>query len=197
MVDGLHGGGTHLLAFAATRRSLFGGGFAIMLAEARVHVALNIGGVLENVVNDTFLDGPPEEVQLAHRGLLDGRFPANLERNALAAAEWVEEALTVGFELALVLEVDDELAAVQRVPDVVLFGVVGDEPLDDAEADGCGARQKGHDGLDAPGLIVEILQPADDEILLALNAALERAPRCSRGFHTWWLNLVRGFRCAR
>lgn len=202
MINSLHRGGTHLLAFAPARWSLFGSGLAVVLAEARVHVALNVGGVLENVVNDAFLDGPPEEVQLAHRGLLDGRLPADLERDALTATEGVEETLAVRLELALVLEVDDELAAVQSVPDVVLFGVVRDEPLDDAEADGRRARQKGHDGLDTPGLVVEILQPADDEILLALDATLERASgrssdRGSCSFHTWWLRCVGGFRCAR
>lgn len=139
MIHGLHGGGAHLLAFPAARRGLFGRRLAVMLPEARIHIVFNLGGVLQNVVDDSFLKRPPEEVQLAHSGLLNCRLPADLERDAFATAEGIKETLAVGLELALVLEVDDELLVIQDVADVELFGVIRNEPLYDAETHGCGA----------------------------------------------------------
>lgn len=67
---------------------------------------------------------------------------------------------------------DNELFAIEEVGHVELLGVVGDEPLDYAETDRCGARQEWQNLVNAPRVIIELLQPLDDEVLLALNAAL-------------------------
>lgn len=170
MIDGLHGRGTHLLALAAARRGLFGGRLAVMLPETRIHIALNVYSILQNVVNDSFLECPPEEIQLAHCGLLDRGLPADLERDAFAATEGVKETLAIRLEFALVLEVDNELFVIEEVAHVELLGVVRNEPLDNAETHGGRACQKGCDLLNAPRLIVEILKPTYDEVLFALDA---------------------------
>lgn len=178
MVDGLHGGGAHLLSFPATRRGLFSGRFAVMLPETRIHIALNVGGVLQNVVNYSFLECPPEEIQLAHGGLIDRWLPADLERDAFAATEGIEETLAIRLEFALVLEMDYELLVVEEVAHIELLGVVRDEPLDDAETHGGRTRQKGCDLLNASRLIVEILEPADNKVLLALDATFGGSACC-------------------
>lgn len=112
MTDRLHRRGAHLLALAATRGRFCLGFLTVVLPETRVHITFNIGCVFENVGHYSLLERPPEEIQLAHRGLLDLRLVADLERNALAAAERIKQTLAVGFELALVLEMDNELFAV-------------------------------------------------------------------------------------
>ena len=171
--DGLRGALAHLLALAATGGGLLLRLLAVMLPETHVHVLLDVSCVLHNIVYYALLDGPTEEVELAHGRLLNGGLPADLETDALATAEGVEEALRIGLELALVVEVDHEGAVLQRIADVELLGVVRHEPVDQTETDGGLALQNGRHRLQAPRLVVEILEPADDEILLALNAALQ------------------------
>lgn len=151
-----------------------------MLPEARVHVGLYRGGILQNVLKNSLLNRPPEEVQLAHGGLLDGRGTGHDETDALTTAERIEQLLAVGLELTLVLEVDDELAFVQHVGYIELLGVVCHEPLDNTKTDGCRTIQKGHDRFDASRLVVELLEPTDNVVLFALNAVLEGV---ARGLH--------------
>lgn len=142
MIDGLHGGLTHLLALAATRRRLLFGLLAVMLPETDIHIALNVGNMVGDVANHLFLNGPPEEVKLADGGLLNGRLTAHLEVDAFATTERVKETLTVGLEFALVMEMHHELARGGRVTlhqgitDVELLGVVRDKPVNQTEADG-------------------------------------------------------------
>jgi hypothetical protein len=181
MIDGLHGGGAHLLALAAARWSLFGSRLAIMLPEARIHIDFDVGRVLQNVVNNSFLECPPEEIQLADSGLLDRGLAADLERDAFATTEGVEEALAVRLELAFVLEVDDELLIIEKIADIELLGVVRDEPLDNTETHGGGTCQKGSNLLNAPRLIIEILEPANNKLLFSLNTAF-RSSTC--GVHS-------------
>ncbi len=121
VIDGLHGGVAHLLAFTAASRGFLLGRLTVVLPETGVHVMLYFCGMLQNVADDIFLEGPPEEVQLAHGGLLNGRLTANLEADALAATEGVKQTLAVGLELAFVLEVYHELFVLQEVTDIVLF----------------------------------------------------------------------------
>ena len=169
---GLRGRLRHFLALATTSGCLGLGLLTVVLPEARIHIVFNCGGVLENVVQDSLLDRPPEEIQLTDSGLLDRRLTADLEADALAAAEGVEEALGVRLELALVVEVYHELTALQKIVHVELLAVVRDEPVDDTERYGRLAGEYGKHGLKVSRLVVKVLEPADDEILLALNAAL-------------------------
>ena len=110
MIDRLHGRLAHLLALAATGGCLLFGLLAIMLPETDIHVALNVGDMVGDVVDHLFLNGPPEEVELAHRCLLNGRLTADLEVDSFTATERVKESLAVGLEFALVMEVHHELA---------------------------------------------------------------------------------------
>ncbi len=151
-----------------------------MLPEARIHIRLNGRGIGQNVGQDTLLNRPPEEVQLAHGGLLNGGGAGNDEADPIAAAEGVEQLLAVGLELALVLEVDDELALLQRIGHIELLGVVGHEPLNHAETHRGGTGQKGENRLDTTRLVVELLKPADNVVLFALDAVLEGV---ARGLH--------------
>ncbi len=143
MTDRLHSGGAHLLTLAPPRRRFCLGFLTIVFPEARVHVVLNSGSVLQNVGHHALLDRPPEEVELTNSGLLDLGLSVHLERNALTATERIKQTLAVCFELALVLEVDNELFVIEEVGHIELFGIIGDEPLDHAETNRCGARQKG------------------------------------------------------
>jgi hypothetical protein len=180
---GLRRAVAHLLPLTAARRCLLLRLLAVMLPETDVHVLLDIGCMGHNIVYHALLNGPTEEVKLAHGRLLNGGLPADLETDALTTAEGVEQTLGVRLEFALVVEVDHEGAILQRVADVELLGVVRHEPVDQAETDGRFALQDGEDRLQSPRLVVEILEPADDEILLALNAALERLTGCLDCLH--------------
>ncbi len=133
--------------------------------------------MLKDVRENALLDRPPEEVQLPDSGFIDGRGARDDETDTLAPTEGVKEFLAVSLEFALVLEVDNELALLQDVRNIELLGVVRDEPFDNAEADGGRAGQKGEDRLNASRLVVELLEPADDVVLLALNAVLEGVTR--------------------
>ena len=181
MCDGLHRRLRHLLALPATRRRLGLGFLAVMLPEARIHVGLNRRCVLENVVHDSLLDRPPEEVQLTYGGLLNRRLTADLEADALAAAEGVKETLGVRLELALVVKVHHELPTLQLITYIELLAVVRYEPIDEAQRDGGLTCKYGQYGLEVSRLVVKVLEPSNDEVLLALNATLLGLARCSRG----------------
>ena len=135
MVHRLHGRLAHLLTLAPSRRRRRLRILAVMLAEARVHVRLDRLLVRQNVVEHPLLDRPPEEIQLADRGLLNRRMAADLEADAIAAAEGIEQPLRIGLELALIMKVDHELAVVHRVGHVELLGIVRHEPVDETETD--------------------------------------------------------------
>ena len=62
MIDGLHRRMTHLLALAAPRRRFDFGLLTVVLPETNIHVALNVGDVFQNIVDDSLLDGPTEEI---------------------------------------------------------------------------------------------------------------------------------------
>ena len=179
MIDGLHRRMTHFLALAAAGGRLVLRLLAVMLPETDIHVALNVGDVGQNVVDHAHLDGPTEEIQLADGGLFDGSLAANLEADALAAAERIEEPLGIGLEFALVVKMHHKLAGGvggcigKWIAHVELFGIVGHEPVDETEAHGRLAGQDGEHLGEPSRLIVEVLEPTDDEILFALDAILE------------------------
>ena len=129
VIDRLHRRMTHLLALTPTGGRLDFGLLTIVLPETNIHVALNIGDVLQNILDDSFLYGPTEEIQLAHSGLLYRCMTANLEADAFATAKRIEEALGIGLEFALVMEVHHELAILLRIRDVEFLGIVRDEPV--------------------------------------------------------------------
>ncbi len=136
-VHRFHGRLGHLLALAAPRVRLRLRLLAIMLPEAGIHVALNVSGVRQNVVHHPLLQRPPEEVQLAHRRLLNRGMPADLECDAFTATEWIKQTLGIGLQLTFILEMNHERAGsitlwlVDRIRHVELFGVVRDKPVDE------------------------------------------------------------------
>lgn len=140
--DRLHGRGAHLLALAASRGGFCLGFLAVVFPEARIHVALNVGGVFQYVGDDTLLQRPPEEVELTNSGLLNLGLTMDLERNAFATAKRIKQTLAIGLELTLVLEMDNELLAIQQIGHIELFGIVGDEPFHHAETNRRGTCQK-------------------------------------------------------
>ena len=85
------------------------------------------------------------------------------------------------------MKVDHELAILVKIADVVFLGIVRHEPVDEAQTHGAGAGQYRHHLFKTPRLIVEILEPADNEILFSLDAIL--GGLTSRGVHpltVWW-----------
>ena len=147
MVDRLHRRMAHLLPLAASRRRLHLCLLAVMFPETHVHIALNVSRVRQNVADHALLNGPAEEVELAHRRLLDRRLAADLEADALTAAKRIKEALRIRLELTLVMKMDHELFGAgllcEGVADVELLGIIRDEPVDEAETHGARAGQNG------------------------------------------------------
>ena len=74
------------------------------------------------------------------------------------------------------MEMYHELRGILGIADVELLGIVGDEPVDQTEADGRCPGQNWENGLQPTRLVVEVLEPTDNEILFALNAVLDRMP---------------------
>ena len=120
----------------------------------------------------------------------------NLKENPLTTAERVEQLLAVRLQLRLVVYVDEELLAIQDIRDTVLLRIVCHEPVNEAETHGTAASQNGQHLFESPRLVIKILEPTDDEILFALDAAL-------LGLSEWcWihglrLQVVRWFRWAQ
>ena len=136
MVDRFHRRMTHLLALPAARRCLHLRLLAIVLPETDIHITLNVGDVLQNIVDHPLLNGPTEKIQLAHCRLIYRRLAADLEADALPATEGIEETLGIGLELAFVVEVHHELAVLLHIADVELLRIIGHEPVDETETDG-------------------------------------------------------------
>ncbi len=170
---------THLLSFATTRGCFGFGLFTVVLPVAGIHIVFNFGSVGQNVGNNTLFQGPTEKVELADGGLFDGWLTADLEANALTATEGVKEALGIRLEFAFVVKVYQVLAGChirgfnEGICHVELFGIVRNEPVNEAKTYGGSTGQNGENLLQPPRLIVEVLEPTNDEILFALNAVLE------------------------
>ena len=173
VIHRLHRRMTHLLALAPTGGCLDFGLLTVMFPETDIHIALNIGDVFQNILDNPLLYGPTEEIQLAHSGLLNRCLTANLEADAFATAKRIKEALGIRLEFALVMEVHHELAVLLGIRDIEFLGIIRDEPVYEAETDGAGTGEDRKDFLKSPRLIIEILEPADYEILFALDAVLE------------------------
>jgi hypothetical protein len=83
--------------------------------------------LFHKVLNDSVGDTPPNEVELGH-----GRGQA-LELNARCTAKRIKELLRVPIEARFVSHVDCEHLSVRcSVRDVLIFRIVGDEPLEAA-----------------------------------------------------------------
>ena len=179
MVDRLHRRMTHLLALPATRRRLGLRLLAIVLLETNIHITLNVSHVRNDVPDHAHLNRPAEEVELSHGGLLNRRLAADLETDALTATERIEEPLRIRFEFALVVEMNHKLTAGvrrligQRITNIELLGIIGDEPVDETQTHRrCSCQNRQNLGQ-SPRLVVKLLEPADNEILFALNAVLQ------------------------
>ena len=174
MVDRFCRRRTHLLAFSAPGTRLRFRLLAIMFLETHIHIPLNLGDMIQNILDDTLLQSPAEEVQLTDGGLFNRRRAADLEADALTAAKRIEEALGIRLEFALIMEMDHELCGILRIADVELLGIVGDEPVDQTEADGGCPGQDRQNSFQPTRLVVEVLEPTDNEILFALDAIFDR-----------------------
>ena len=139
MVDRLHRRMAHLLALSATRRCLGLRLLAIVLLETNIHIALNVSHVRNDVPDHAHLNRPAEEVELAHRCLLNRCLAADLETDALTATEGIKEPLRIRLEFALVVEMDHKLATGvrrligQRITNIELLGIIGDEPVNETQ----------------------------------------------------------------
>ena len=71
----------------------------------------------------------------------------NLKTDTVAAAEWVKESFGIRLELALIMEVNHELAVVHRIGDIELLGIVRHEPVNKTETDRRSTAQNGQDFL--------------------------------------------------
>ncbi len=106
-----------------------------------IHLLLNVLLVELDVVENILLNRPTEEVQLSNSR--DKGFVArNLELNALSTAERIEEFLTIGLELILVVHIHDKLLAIQNVRCTVSLAVVCDKPVDQTQTDRGSSLQK-------------------------------------------------------
>ena len=138
MVHRLHGRMTHLLALPATSRCLCLRLLAIMLLETDIHVLLNVSHVRQDVTDNTHLDRPTEEIELAHGGLFNRCLAANLETDPLPSAERIEQTFGIRLEFAFIMEVYHELLGStaligQRITHIEFLRIIGDEPIDETE----------------------------------------------------------------
>jgi len=142
-----------------------------------IHIVLNLVRVLQHIVHNPVLNRPLEEIKLPNRGL-NGRHPSRLKQDSLAPTERVKTSLTPGLQLALVVEENDEQLfparlVAQNVVHVVLFGIVCNEPVNQAQTDPRTARKNGYKGLHLSRAIVKLLERTDNELLIALYTVAE------------------------
>ena len=135
MVDRFCRRSAHLLAFPAPGARLGLRFLAVMFLEADIHIPLNIGDMIQDILDDALFQGPAKEVQLTHSGLFDGCRTADLETDALATAKRVKETLGIGLEFALVVKMHHELRGLQGIAYVEFLGIVGDKPVNQTKAD--------------------------------------------------------------
>jgi len=154
----------------------------VVLAHTDVHVLLNSLQILHNIGNDLLLKGPAEEVQLTNRGD-KGLVTARLEHDPFAPTEGIEEPLRVGLELPLIVEIDEELPLVEDITDVVLFGIVRYEPINESQTDSRFTLQDREYSFEPPRISEEFAQPGHDELLFALDPITLRGVGASRLFH--------------
>ena len=86
-----------------------------------------------DVIQDSLLESPPEEVQLAYcceEGLVLG----NLEENPLPPAERVEQLLAIRLELVLIIHIHGKLLSTKNVRSIVCLAVICYEPVDKPQA---------------------------------------------------------------
>lgn len=88
-----------------------------------------------NVFEYPLLMSPTEEIELPDC-CNEWRFAAGLEENTFTTTEGVEEFLTVGLGLTLIVEVDDEFVPAEHIGGIVFLGVIGYEDVDQTQAIG-------------------------------------------------------------
>ena len=173
MIDGLHCGMTHLLSLAASRTRFGLGLLTVMFPETDVHILFNLGKMFQNICYDAFLNGPTEEIQLAHCRLLNGRVSADLKTDPLPPTERIKESLGIRLEFAFVMEMDEELTLFLYVGHVELLGIVGYKPVNETKTDGTRASQNRQNLLQSSRLVVKCLEPPNYKVLFALDAILK------------------------
>ena len=87
----------------------------------------------------------------------EGLDAAGLEHDPLPATERIEQPLAVGVEFPLVVKVDEEMLSGSHERGVHLLGVVGDEVVDETQADGRGSVDDGKELLEIAALGIEFL----------------------------------------
>ena len=124
-----------------------------------------------DVIKDSLLESPPEEVQLAYcceEGLMLG----NLEENPLPPTKRVEQLLAVRLELVLVIHIDGKLLSAENVRSVVCLAVICYEPVDKPQAYLTGSFEEFDYLVDIGSEAVEPLETRDNEFLLTMNLLL-------------------------
>ncbi len=113
----------------------------LKLPRIVVHGALHFSKVHLNIIKDTLLQGPSEEIQLPNRGLKEG-LPRNLEHNSLTPAEGIKQFFTVCLQLRLIVRIHEELLVVKNIRDIMLLRIVRNEPVNQAQGNLRRALQK-------------------------------------------------------
>ena len=98
--------------------------------RALIHILLNIVVVFVKIIEHSVLNRPLKEVELTNSRVHTHKL------NALPTAEGVEHLLAVGLEVCLVSQVHDHVAPrVYNVRDVMLLGIVGNEPVNQTQTE--------------------------------------------------------------
>lgn len=96
--------------------------------HARLHIGVDIVAMSKQVLNYVILHSPGKKVQLTNGGR------NTVEVYARPTAEWIKHLLTVGLEMRLVCQIHNHvLSGFRNVGHVVLLGIIGDEPIQNAQ----------------------------------------------------------------
>jgi len=145
----------------------------LYLARVLIHRRFYFGKVHLDIIKNTLFKCPAEKVELSHCGL-EHRKARDLEHDALTPTEGVKQLFAVGLQLRFVVRIDEELLPIHYIGDVVLLGIVGDEPVNETQRYlGCALEESEHLVLVLAGR-VETLQAAHDQLLFAVYLATPR-----------------------
>lgn len=137
----------------------------------RIHLRLHNIALCLEILDDVFLNGPAEEVELSYRRH-EGVYSRETEHNALSATEGIEELLGIGLQLTLIAHIHHKLLAIQEITDCMPLRIIGHEPIDETETDDTGAIKKLHNLGDVLSSRIETLEAHYDEFLLTVDLTL-------------------------
>jgi len=140
-----------------------------------IHVGLNVRVIRLDVFHNLVLDGPLEEIQLPDRSLHVFLMIVRY-RYAVPTTKRIKPPFRIRFQFQFVLIVHFEANGVfavavgygERIHCIVLFRIISDKPVDDAERNLRFPIDDPHHFVEIPAILVELHQILEQQFILSM-----------------------------